>query len=152
MGRLMSATLVLVVTAAFISTVAGLSLTSNRCSFDDLPESLPTNLSSLSYLGFNNEFHIHGEFYSNFTNHEHNTYFTLTELSYFRISVAPQEDWDVDLFLLNQDTKQMVASAIAFYGEELITVSLPPGNYRLRWNVLSTFFVFVFNFFLKKTI
>jgi hypothetical protein len=136
------ALLCLISVAAYASAAAASSpssLTSNLCDFEDLPEGLPSNLSSIAYLGLNGEFHIHGEYFANFTTHEHNTFFTLPTESYFRLSVAPQRDWDVDLFLYSaQGGRTPIASAVAFYGEELITRVLPAGDYRLRFNFLST--------------
>jgi hypothetical protein len=111
---------------------------SNICDFEELPEGLPTNLSSVAYLGTNGEFHLHGDYYANFTAHDHHVFFTLKEESYFRISVAPQQDWDVDLFLYSQAIQSPIASAVAFYGEELITRTLPAGDYRLKFSFLST--------------
>jgi hypothetical protein len=123
---------------AYASPIAPSSITSNLCDFEDLPEALPSNLSSIAYLGLNGEFHIHGEFFANYSTHEHNTFFSLPSESYFRISVAPQQDWDVDLFLYSSEQSSPIASAVAFYGEEMITRVLPAGDYRLRFNFLST--------------
>jgi hypothetical protein len=130
--------LLCLLTIANASSIAPSSITSNLCDFEDLPETLPSNLSSIAYLGLNGEFHIHGEFFANYSTHEHNTFFSLPTESYFRISVAPQQDWDVDLFLYSSEQSSPIASAVAFYGEEMITRVLPAGDYRLRFNFLST--------------
>lgn len=128
--------LLCLLTIANASPIAPSSITSNLCDFEDLPETLPSNLSSIAYLGLNGEFHIHGEFFANYSTHEHNTFFSLPTESYFRISVAPQQDWDVDLFLYSSEQSSPIASAVAFYGEEMITRVLPAGDYRLRFNFL----------------
>jgi hypothetical protein len=130
--------LLCLITIAYASPIAPSSITSNLCDFVDLPETLPSNLSSIAYLGLNGEFHIHGEFFANYSTHDHSTFFSLPSESYFRISVAPQQDWDVDLFLYSSEQISPIASAVAFYGEEMITRVLPAGDYRLRFNFLST--------------
>jgi hypothetical protein len=67
-----------------------------NCSYEPLPDSFD----SLSYLQFNDEFHLQGEFLANFTAYYHLLNFTLTQNSSLRVYIAPH-DADVDLWLYN---------------------------------------------------
>lgn len=108
------------------------------CTFNDRSDSLPDTLDSYSYLGVEKEFHTHNEFYVNFTEGDHDMNFTLTEESAFRIYVAPHNDWDIDLYLYDQNSPSWLAhSSLDFFTEEVIQRTLPAGTYRVRFNFLS---------------
>ncbi len=110
----------------------------NQCTFDNLPEELPTDLSSVAYLGLNDEFHFHGEFYANFSQHEHAIFFNLTKGAFiaslsqtliFSFSFFP-----TDFFLFQQRAlfvflwrRRMTGTLIC-----ISSISLHPGLLPLR--------------------
>ena len=67
-----------------------------NCNYEPLPDSFD----SLSYLKFNNEFHLQGEFLANFTVYYDLINFTISQDSVVRAYVAPH-DADVDIWLYN---------------------------------------------------
>jgi hypothetical protein len=105
------------------------------CKFEDLPE----DLSSVAYLGLNNEFHFHNTFYANFSQVSQYTRFNLSTESAFRVYVAPH-DVDVDLWLRNAQTGALVArSSLDVRTEEIIFKILPAGSYVLEYAYFGVF-------------
>ena len=109
-------------------------------------------------LDFNQEFHLQGEYMSNFTNFYKAVQFTLTKESLFRIYVAPHES-DVDLWLY-QGKRKLVAkeieqvtgsknighSSLEIGTYEALALDLVPGDYTLKLN----FFGFIFGIYASR--
>eukprot|EP01088_Endostelium_zonatum_P015123 TRINITY_DN357_c0_g1_i1.p1 TRINITY_DN357_c0_g1~~TRINITY_DN357_c0_g1_i1.p1 ORF type:complete len:3611 (-),score=673.24 TRINITY_DN357_c0_g1_i1:72-10904(-) len=101
------------------------------CSWDSRPESLPNTFNTYSFLGFNEEFHSHGEYYVNFKSQYQNIYFNLTQETETRIYVAPHKTWDIDLWLYSEASPNPIQhSSLLIFTDEQIVVTLPPGSYR----------------------
>ncbi|KAL6071619.1 Tenascin C [Balamuthia mandrillaris] len=123
----------------------------NVCHLDNKPESLPRSLNSLSYLDESNSrngFHLHGEYYTNFTEGAHDMAFNLTQRSVVRLYVAPHRRWDIDAYLYQivegEPPKAIVNAGLKFWEEEVIAITLDSGSY--------TFTFLYFNFFQTESI
>jgi hypothetical protein len=95
---------------------------------------LPKSLDSISYLGFNKEVHISGQYFANFSVNTHEFTFTLQSTSLFRIYVAPH-DVDVDLWLYrikNGGREYVASSGLEVGTEEVIQKELSAGDYVLK--------------------
>jgi len=105
-----------------------------KCTFEDLPEPLPEQLNTYSYLTTTNEFHLHGEFYVNFTEQTKTILFNLTEESLVRLYVAPQKLWDIDTLITDSEGTIIASSSqLVFTQEDIVTV-LAPGTYAIKLN------------------
>jgi hypothetical protein len=106
------------------------SSTIDTCQYQEIPSSFD----SISYLGFDNEFHFNGQFKTNFSEVIHKINFTLAQESLVRFYVAPHAV-DVDLWLYNQSSAIAIARSSLDVGtEEVIFRRIPPGTYRLQLN------------------
>lgn len=101
-----------------------------HCPFEELPKTL----NSISYLDFNNEFHVHQPYLINLTEYQHEITFSLKKDSVFRIYIAPH-DVDVDLWLysISQNGQKILItnSSLDIGTEEVIAKTLLVGNYSL---------------------
>lgn len=105
----------------------------SNCKF----EPLPTSFNSPSYLNFNNEFHLQGEYFVNITQTPLNIPFNLTVESTFKLYVAPHIV-DVDLYLwkisASGEASLLAASIDIGTEESIFKSSLDAGSYRLDLN------------------
>eukprot|EP01114_Cavostelium_apophysatum_P014626 TRINITY_DN383_c0_g1_i1.p1 TRINITY_DN383_c0_g1~~TRINITY_DN383_c0_g1_i1.p1 ORF type:complete len:3487 (+),score=923.94 TRINITY_DN383_c0_g1_i1:225-10685(+) len=101
---------------------------------NDLPH-LPMTFDSMSYLEFDEEFHMHGEYRLNLAQSYQTIDFTLRQQSSVRFYTEPHEI-DCDLWLFNQsDPSDPITHSSLFVGtEEVIAKTLPAGSYRLKLN------------------
>jgi hypothetical protein len=113
----------------FLSTCNSQVVDFETCRFEELPNTFD----SLSYLGFNGEFHLQGEFRANFSEITHNINFTLTQPSVVRFYVAPHAV-DVDLWLFNRTSGLFIGrSSLDIGTEEVIFKLVPAGEYKLQF-------------------
>jgi len=96
---------------------------------------LPMDLNTPAFLGYTGRVHLQGWYYINQDARQHETRFTLTTRSVFRVYTEPFEiDIDLWLYRVNADgTLTMVTFRITFGLEETIYTQLNPGNYLLRF-------------------
>lgn len=99
------------------------------CKYEELPDSL----NSISYLDFNDELHIHDEFYINTREYEKIINFTIRQSSAFRIYTAPHE-MDADLYLYAANGTQIGYSSLDIETEEVIRSNLTTGSYYIKFH------------------
>eukprot|EP01133_Synstelium_polycarpum_P007915 gene7915-9294_t len=130
---LLGAVVLLSLIASSFVANADSSLTSDEtCPY----QPIPSTFDSITYLGFNQEFHFQNTFYNDFKQFTKEINFTLTQQSLFRFYVAPHVV-DVDLWLYKNDPGQpktlIVNSADSTPGgDEDIVHVLDPGAFKLR--------------------
>eukprot|EP01119_Soliformovum_irregulare_P024045 TRINITY_DN853_c0_g1_i1.p1 TRINITY_DN853_c0_g1~~TRINITY_DN853_c0_g1_i1.p1 ORF type:complete len:3439 (+),score=826.93 TRINITY_DN853_c0_g1_i1:91-10407(+) len=114
-----------------------LCLAQDQPYYDDVTchyQQIPDTLDSLSFLGEDNEFHFHQEFYADTSTQLNKLInFTLSQDSQFRVYVAPHQV-DVDLWLYNSSGSTIARSSLNVGTEEVIQALLIPGSYVLRIN------------------
>lgn len=119
---------------AQIATATRTPFNDEFCNYEEFPASL----NSISYLGFNGEFHIQGQYFFDLSQQETTTYFDLNQESVFRIYVT-SDKVDVDLWVYDDTNGGAVADSLGIGKEEDILVTLPAGSYRIQFNFFGTF-------------
>lgn len=83
---------------------------------------LPKTLNEITYLGYSGAVHLQGNYFIDVDNLFHETQFSLTQDSVFRLYVEPS--WvDIDIWLYrlrNDGTRETLANGISIYDEEVI--------------------------------
>eukprot|EP01105_Mastigella_eilhardi_P007211 TRINITY_DN18721_c0_g1_i1.p1 TRINITY_DN18721_c0_g1~~TRINITY_DN18721_c0_g1_i1.p1 ORF type:complete len:3503 (-),score=850.93 TRINITY_DN18721_c0_g1_i1:100-10434(-) len=91
---------------------------------------LPEDLDTVAYLGYTGSMHVAGDFFMDASGY-HNTYFSLTQSTAFRIYCEPH-DIDIDLWLFTVDDSGVVLDVVdyrvSFNSEETIYRVLPGGT------------------------
>lgn len=109
-------------------------------------EPLPSSLNTVSYLNFNNEFHVQGEYFVNITQSPILVPFNISVQSIFKIYVAPHEvDVDIYLWRINANgARTLLAASLDIGTEEAIFQNLIPGSYRFDLKFLILIFLTIF--------
>jgi hypothetical protein len=89
-----------------------------------------------STLDFNDiqDYHLHGEFKTNFSSVQ-SVFFSLKELSYFRISLNELNIADVDILLMQGDA--IIGHSMNIFEQEMIAEVLPAGNYSIDFHTFA---------------
>ncbi|EGG18641.1 hypothetical protein DFA_04136 [Cavenderia fasciculata] len=95
---------------------------------------MPSSLSTIEYLTYNNRLHIQDNYYIDMDSGSHTIFIQITQPSVMRVYSEPHKvDIDLWLYSLNPDGSyaQNVDRGITFGHEEVMLDTLPVGNYAL---------------------
>ncbi len=103
---------------------------------EDCPyEPLPDSLDNLAGVGFDGELHSHTIYIANYTGMNHDTYFTISQPSEFKIYID-HSTVDIDIWLYNNATGNQITVWIK---ENWFVFIFSPMCPSIAWNLIITF-------------